>query len=418
MRSFARTAYWLEWWRRFGPASGSDPKLADPLLRYVLTTFTYGANLGPAQAARHIRGVSAHELCLTAARHLTTGKLNLASADVVNAYLLLDLVKAWGDGTSVAADGTQVDTLIDNLLAESHIRYGGYGGIAYHHIADNYIALFSHFIPCGVWEAVYIIEGLLRQQSDAEPDTIHADTQGQSYPVHALAHLFGFQLLTRIRNWKDLTFYRDSADVSYQHIDQLFGAPGENTINWALIETHWVDLMQVVLSIRAGRLSSTLLLRRLGTESRKNNVYNAFRELGRVIRTITLLRYISEPELREEITAATNKVESYNEFSAWLRFGHDTIERNDPAEQDKIIKFNTLLANCVIFHTALDMTAVLRQLAAEGWEITPAAVAALSPYIRERIKRFGEYATDGLIDPPDAFDPHLDLLPATAAQAA
>ena len=174
----ARTAYWLEWWRRFGPASGSDPKLAGPLLRYVLTTFTYGANLGPAQAARHIRGVSAHELGVTAARHFTTGKLNLASADVVNAYLLLDLVKAWGDGTSVAADGTQVDTLIDNLLAESHIRYGGYGGIAYHHIADNYIALFSHFIPCGVWEAVYIIEGLLRQQSDAEPDTIHADTQG------------------------------------------------------------------------------------------------------------------------------------------------------------------------------------------------------------------------------------------------
>jgi TnpA family transposase len=177
--------------------------------------------------------------------------------------------------------------------------------------------------------------------------------------------------------------------------------------------------MQVVLSIRAGRLSSTLLLRRLGTESRKNNIYKAFRELGRVIRTITLLRFISEPELREEITAATNKVEAYNEFSGWLRFGHDVIARNDPAEQEKIIKFNTLLANCVIFHTALDMTAVLRQLAGEGWPVTSAAVADLSPYIRERIKRFGEYATDGLTDPPDAFDPHLDLLTtATAAQAA
>jgi TnpA family transposase len=73
----------------------------------------------------------------------------------------------------------------------------------YHHVADNYIALFSHFIPCGVWEAVYIIEGLLKNVSDAEPDTIHADTQGESYPVHGLAHLFGFDLLTRIRNWKD-----------------------------------------------------------------------------------------------------------------------------------------------------------------------------------------------------------------------
>ena len=29
----ARTAYWIEWWRRFGPASGSDPKLSKPLLR-------------------------------------------------------------------------------------------------------------------------------------------------------------------------------------------------------------------------------------------------------------------------------------------------------------------------------------------------------------------------------------------------
>ncbi len=116
----------------------------------------------------------------------------------MNAYLLLDLVKAWGDGTSVAADGTQVDTLIDNLLAESHIRHGGYGGIAYHHVADNYIALFSHFIPCGVAEA-------------------------------------------------------------------------------------------------------------------------------------------------------------YNGFSAWLLFGGEVIERNDPAEQEKIIKFNSLVANCVIFHTALDI---------------------------------------------------------------
>ena len=79
----ARTAYWLEWWRRFGPASGSDPKLADPLLRYVLTTFTYGANMGPAQAARHIRGVSAHELGATAARHFTTGKLNRATAEMI-----------------------------------------------------------------------------------------------------------------------------------------------------------------------------------------------------------------------------------------------------------------------------------------------------------------------------------------------
>ncbi len=28
-----RTGHWLEWWRRFGPASGSDPKLDDAFFR-------------------------------------------------------------------------------------------------------------------------------------------------------------------------------------------------------------------------------------------------------------------------------------------------------------------------------------------------------------------------------------------------
>ena len=35
---------------------------------------------------------------------------------------------------------------------------------------------------------------------------------------------------------------------------------------------------------------------------------------------------------------------------------------NDPDEQEKLIKFNTLLANLVIFHNALDIMDVVRQL--------------------------------------------------------
>ena len=152
--------------------------------------------------------------------------------------------------------------------------------------------------------------------------------------MHALAHLLGFQLLPRIRNWRDRTFYRPAADSRYLHIDSLFGDPTSDVIDWDLIETHWPDLIRVALSIRQGTLSSTLLLRRLRADSHRNRIYQAFRELGRVIRTITLLRYISEPNLRRQITAATNKAESYNAFSTWLRFAGDVLARNDPAEQE------------------------------------------------------------------------------------
>jgi hypothetical protein len=120
-----RTTRHLRWVRHFGPLSGSDAKLDDPLERYLLVAFAYGCNLGAAQAARHLRGrVSAHELSYTLRKHVTVATLNKAIADVVNAYLRLDLPRLWGEGNAVAADGTKYDVYVDNLIAEFHIRYG------------------------------------------------------------------------------------------------------------------------------------------------------------------------------------------------------------------------------------------------------------------------------------------------------
>jgi len=208
-----------------------------------------------------------------------------------------------------------------------------------------------------VWEAVYIIEGLLKNASEIQPTTIHADTQGQSLPVFTMAHLMGFDLMPRIRQWQDLIFWRPSPAVRYEHIDALFGTPGRNVIDWDLIETHFKDLMQIAISIREGSISSSVLLRRLRSGSRRNATYAAFREVGQVIRTVQLLRFLSDGALRRRVTAATNKVEAFNNFCQWLFFGkHGVIADNDPDEQEKTMKFNALLSNCVIFHTTLELT--------------------------------------------------------------
>jgi TnpA family transposase len=279
----ARTAYLTGWPRHFGPASGSDPKIRDTLGRYVVTAFAYGGNLGPTEVARHMRGISAHEIYTAGNKHADSEKIYKASADVVNAFATLDVAAMWGDGQTAAVDGSQIDTWENNLLAESHVRYGGFGALAFRLVSDTYIALFSHFIPCGVWEAVYLLDPLLSNASDIQPDTVHADTQGASLPVFGLAALLGFELLPRIRNWHDLNFYRPDARTRYKHIDTLFG---DNVIDWDLLEKHWPDLLRTGISIREGRLSSVTLLRRLGNHSRRNRIYKALRELGRVIRTI------------------------------------------------------------------------------------------------------------------------------------
>jgi hypothetical protein len=75
------------WQRHVGPASGSDAKVEKSALRHVLTTFTCGSRLGPAQAARHMREVSAHELGATFMLHYRVEKIDRGIADVINAYL-------------------------------------------------------------------------------------------------------------------------------------------------------------------------------------------------------------------------------------------------------------------------------------------------------------------------------------------
>ena len=79
---------------------------------------------------------------------------------------------------------------LQNIYAGFSLK-SHYGGIAYHHVSDTYIALFTHFINCGVWKAVYILDGLLKNTSDIQPDTLHADTQG---------HLSGFQRIRSSRS--------------------------------------------------------------------------------------------------------------------------------------------------------------------------------------------------------------------------
>ncbi len=148
-------------------------------------------------------------------------------------------------------------------------------------------------------------------------------------------------------------------------------------------------MLQVAQSIRAGRISPSAILRKLGTASRKNKLYFAFRELGRVVRTIFLLEYIGDEELRRIIQAAQNKCEGFNQFAQWVYFGADTIAENVRDDQLKIIKYNHLIANLVIFHNCHTITQSLKELEAEGMKLTPELIAGFSPYRTSHINRFG-----------------------------
>lgn len=52
-----------------------------------------------------------------------------------------------------------------------------------------------------------------------------------------------------------------SKAARYKHLDPLF----DEVIDWQLIETHYPDMLRVAMSIKAGQVTASTILRRLGT---------------------------------------------------------------------------------------------------------------------------------------------------------
>jgi len=157
--------------------------------------------------------------------------------------------------------------------------------------------------------------------------------------------------------------------------------------------TNYKDMLRVAVSISEGKVSASTMIRRLGSNSIRNSLFYAFRELGRVVRKQFLLQYISEIELRETVHAATCKSEESNQFPQWVFFYNSgMIQENLRYAQDKMIAYNHLVANLVILHNVDSMSKAIDKLKRQGFNADAEALRSLSAYRTEHISLLGTYS--------------------------
>jgi hypothetical protein len=107
-----------------------------------------------------------------------------------------------------------------------------------------------------------------------------------------------------------------------------------------------------------------------------------------------------DDSMRRTVHNCTTKIERHHRFAKYLSFGGEGYLRtNEPADQEKAIVYNELVANAVVLQNVVDQTHVLHQLKAEGVAISPGDLAFLSPYATSNLKRFGDYPTNLMPDP-------------------
>src|SRR5262249_28522493 len=84
------------------------------------------------------------------------------------------------------------------------------------------------------------------------------------------------------------------------------------SVNVKLLRTQWDDLLRLAASIQQGAVTASLMLRKLGSYPRQNGLAVALRELGRIERTLFVLDWMQDVELRRRVQIRLNKGEAKN----------------------------------------------------------------------------------------------------------
>lgn len=127
-------------------------------------------------------------------------------------------------------------------------------------------------------------------------------------------------------------------------------------------------------------------------KNRPTTLAKALAELGRIAKTLHVLRTIDEPDFRRRILAQLNRQELRHKLARRLHHG-DRGEIRSPLRQGQEEQLGSLglVLNAIIHWNAIYMQEALRQLGESGMPVHPADVARLSPILWRHINVLGRY---------------------------
>jgi TnpA family transposase len=89
-------------------------------------------------------------------------------------------------------------------------------------------------------------------------------------------------------------------------------------LDLALLSEQWDQLMRLAASLRNRVASAHVVLQRLANGSPADRVAKALTTLGRIVKTIYILRYIHEEYLRRRVQLQLTRGESRHALARWL----------------------------------------------------------------------------------------------------
>ncbi|HXZ46156.1 MAG TPA: Tn3 family transposase [Pseudolabrys sp.] len=349
-----------------------------------------GINLGLTKMAEACPGVTYARLSWLQAWHIRDETYSAALAELVNAHRRHPFAAWWGDGTTSSSDGQRFKAGgTAEAAGNVNPKYGSDPGVQFYtHISDQYAPFHTKVINVGVRDATYVLDGLLYHESDLRIEEHYTDTAGFTDHVFALMHLLGFRFAPRIRDLADKRLFVPGKQAEHPALAALFGG----TINMKNIRAHWDEILRLASSIRQGTVTASLMLRKLGSYPRQNGLATALRELGRIERTLFMLDWLQNLDLRRRVNAGLNKGEARNALARAVFFNRLGEMRDRSFENQRYRAGGlTLLTAAIVLWNTVYLERAVQALRNHGYPVDNTLLQHLSPLGWEHINLTGDY---------------------------
>jgi TnpA family transposase len=383
----ARTGFTSE----FAHISESGARAQDLHISLCAVLLAEACNIGFEPLIKHnIPSLTRYRLNWVKQNYFRAETLIGANARLVDYQSTLELTKCWGGGEVASADGMRFVTPVKTINSGPNRKYFGSGrGITwYNFISDQYSGFHGVVIPGTLRDSIFVLEGLLEQQTGLNPTEIMTDTAGTSDIIFGLFWLLGYQFSPRLADAGDAVFWRTNKSAYYGALDEL----ARGCIDFRKIENYWDEMMRVAGSLKLGTIHASELIRSLLKSTRPSGLAQAIMEAGRINKTLYLLNYIDDEDYRRRILTQLNRGEGRHAVARAICYGQrgEIRKRYREGQEDQLGALG-LVTNAVVLWNTLYMQEALSHLRSAGENPSNENITRLSPLMHGHINMLGHY---------------------------
>lgn len=364
---------------------GHAPQNTEAILSVLLAQAT---NMGYANMADALPNLSAKQLQNTEEKYINEDNLKQAQAVLVDFQNQLPFSQHFGSGTTSSSDGQSFKLdKHDASWLNLNAKYGSDPVMTiYTHISDQYMPFYTQVIH-NVRDATHVLDGLLYHDTNLDIEEHYTDTAGFTDHVFALCHLLGFRFAPRIRDLKEKNLFYADKNTLKTNLKPLLG----ERLRLDAIRDNWEQILRLTSSVKMGTVQASLMLRKLSAYPRQNSLALALRELGRLERTLFILKWIQEPQLRRNVLIGLNKGELKHSLADAICFYRQGIIRDrDYTDQlHRASSLNLVIAAMVLWNTLYLEMAVQDMQRLEP--VSEEVLNHLSPMRWQHIRLSGDY---------------------------